>query len=668
MGPTSTAYLVCFFEMNFAALGLLTLHSLRRQLGPAPFLAFAGALFLACQAASMAGLRLDPTNGPALLVGPAVLATPFLAALLAVYALEGVLAAQRLVLAALVVGTAALLLTAVTTAQINSPAFLDVPPGLAAMLEQGRMEIPASLAAMITDLIILPITFQLFRNRGQGIFVSVLAAMIFTLVLDTWIYGTVLSWGGLETEGQFWDNLRSLFVARALGATWLALMVTIYLRLEGLDGDGQGSRNPMDFLKAILNSYSPSSIVGSNLQDWDDRFRLLVENSQDLILLVDQGGKIRDANKITLETCGRPLDRVCGQPFSRLLIPAHDSSLPPWMQAIAAAAPSWSALTENLAFKPGQPQSALLVFKGRQGPRAIEFLVSDVLAGDSRLILLGGRDETSRLRLLAEREQLYEQLGHSQRLEAVGRLAGGIAHDFNNLLHMMQGAADSLDRCQPERRAESLQLLQAALGRASRLVGQLLGFARKGRFNVSRSDLAELLRNCSVLFEPATRKAVQLRSILHPEPLDINADTAQIEQVVMNLLINARDALEGRPEPRIVLRCEPATQHHPGWSSATPGSLAEHFAVIRIRDNGCGIPPEHLSRIFEPFFTTKEVGKGTGMGLAMAWGVIKAHHGWMHVESLPGTGTEFFIYLPLAGTPEGEKPISASPVLGETQE
>ena len=189
-----------------------------------------------------------------------------------------------------------------------------------------------------------------------------------------------------------------------------------------------------------------------------------------------------------------------------------------------------------------------------------------------------------------------------------------------------------------------------AVTKASTLTGQLLGFAQKGKYAVKKIDLGQILESAYALFEPIARKSVKCRLIIHPEPIYVRADSTQLEQVLLNLLINSRDALEDCENPKIFFRLEMANDYTPGWQMAASGSKPENYACIRVKDNGTGISEENLKTIFDPFFTTKEVGKGTGMGLAMAYGTINNHSGWINVESEIGKGTEFFIFLPLHET------------------
>jgi signal transduction histidine kinase len=191
--------------------------------------------------------------------------------------------------------------------------------------------------------------------------------------------------------------------------------------------------------------------------------------------------------------------------------------------------------------------------------------------------------------------------------------------------------------------------IEEATSRASEVTSQLLGFARRGKYQLERHDIADIVAGVGALFEPVAGRNIQLRTMVAPDPMIVLADATQIQQVFLNLLLNARDAIQAKGDSggRIVLRAEVGSEHTPGWAfCGRAGALPTEYVCVRVRDNGSGMTPETMTKIFAPFFTTKGVGKGTGMGLAMAYGCIGNHHGWIHVESELGKGSEFFVFLP----------------------
>jgi len=243
---------------------------------------------------------------------------------------------------------------------------------------------------------------------------------------------------------------------------------------------------------------------------------------------------------------------------------------------------------------------------------------------------------------------LEAQLRHAQKLESVGQLAAGVAHDFNNILTVIQGYSDRLlSQCQqdPTLTHQIRQILDAAK-RAANLTRQLLAFSRKQIIQTRVLDLNGTIRNLSSMLARVLGDDIQLETDYASGLPSVEADAGMMEQVIMNLAVNARDAMAGGG--RLCLSTssvelgELEARAHP---NARPG----WFVKLEVKDFGCGMDAETLGRIFEPFFSTKEVGKGTGLGLATVYGIVKQHNGWIEVTSKPGAGTTFAIFLPAVG-------------------
>lgn len=240
---------------------------------------------------------------------------------------------------------------------------------------------------------------------------------------------------------------------------------------------------------------------------------------------------------------------------------------------------------------------------------------------------------------------LEAQFTQSQKMHAIGQLAGGIAHDFNNLLTAISGHCDLLllrhDRDDPEY-ADLVQIHQNA-NRAAALVGQLLAFSRKQTLKPERLDLQEVLSELTHLLNRLVGERVRL-SLSHAPLLGpIRADKRQLEQVVMNLVVNARDAMAEGGTIRITTQAQHLIEGlHRDRVVVPPGD----YAVITVADTGCGIPPDRLDKIFEPFFTTKRAGEGTGLGLSTAYGIVKQSGGFIFVDSAAGQGTTFTLMFP----------------------
>jgi len=247
---------------------------------------------------------------------------------------------------------------------------------------------------------------------------------------------------------------------------------------------------------------------------------------------------------------------------------------------------------------------------------------------------------------MAERARTEEVLRQAQKMEAVGQLAGGIAHDFNNLLTIIRGYVQCLNS-EMQRNAdvdEALREIDVAAERATKLTSQMLMFSRKKKMQPRSINLNEIIPQLGTMLRRLLDENVALEIETGGPPLAIRADPVMMELIVLNLAVNARDAM---PHGGKLLIATREIEIKPEDCQRNPQARPGQFACIRVEDNGSGIAPEVLPHLFEPFFTTKEVGKGTGLGLASVYGVVKQHEGWVEVESEPGHGARFKIFLPL---------------------
>jgi PAS domain S-box-containing protein len=352
--------------------------------------------------------------------------------------------------------------------------------------------------------------------------------------------------------------------------------------------------------------------------------RHVVEDSTDLIALLDAEARILLASKAYDTVLGYPPASLIGTPLADLLHPDD-------LAAVRAQAVD-RAVVDPVAARLRARDGRWVLVEGISTPIRGE-------TGEIELILVIARDVT-------ERHRLEEQLRQAQKMESIGRLAGGIAHDFNNLLTAISGYAELIlmdfDAGAAQTRDSAEQIARAA-GRAASLTGQLLAFSRKQVLRPQVIDLNEVVGGMAAMLARMLGEDVVLSTALDPELGPALADPTQIEQVVLNLALNSRDAMPNGGS-LVVLTApfelgDADERPHPNLE---PGS----YVTLAVRDTGVGIAPDVIENVFEPFFTTKPVGEGTGLGLATVHGIVSQSGGVTWVESSPGAGTTVTVCLP----------------------
>jgi len=268
---------------------------------------------------------------------------------------------------------------------------------------------------------------------------------------------------------------------------------------------------------------------------------------------------------------------------------------------------------------------------------------------------------SSGIRDITERVALEERLRQSQKMEAVGRLAGGVAHDFNNLLTVILGYTQILaDSIKPgSREADSNAQIRSAADRAAGITRQLLAFSRKQVLSPRVINLNDVVMSLDSLLRRLIGEDIEVMTVPATDLGSVKADPGQIEQVIMNLALNSRDAMPQGGKltletENVVLDDMYASVHQP----VVPG----RYVMLAVSDTGIGMSQETMTRIFEPFYTTKEVGKGTGLGLSMVYGIVKQTGGYIWVYSEPNQGTTFKIYLPRVDQPADQSTVEMSPM------
>ena len=363
------------------------------------------------------------------------------------------------------------------------------------------------------------------------------------------------------------------------------------------------------------------------LADSRARMRTVFETSYQFQGLVTPQGVLLDANHVSLDSIGARLEDVVGRAFWNT--PWFTGT--PGMSELAEHAVQAAALGETV-------RREIVVFLNGGGPRTFEFILRPIHDPDGTVVAL-----VSEAVELTERRQAEEALRQSQKMEAIGQLTGGVAHDFNNLLTVIRGAAEVLRRPDlPEvRRERYLSAISESSDRAAKLTGQLLAFARRQTLRPEAFDVADSLKGLAEMTRTLLGSRMTLDLAAPNTACFVRADLSQFDTAIVNMMVNARDAMGG--EGRLVIGAEavdgiPAVRAHP--------AVAGDFVAVRVADTGAGIRPDDLERIFEPFFTTKVVGSGTGLGLSQVFGFAKQSHGEVLVESTPGAGSTFTLYLP----------------------
>jgi PAS domain S-box-containing protein len=377
----------------------------------------------------------------------------------------------------------------------------------------------------------------------------------------------------------------------------------------------------------------------AELESNEARLRAILETSNQYQGLVNLSGELLYANKTALDGIKAGPSDVIGKPLWET----------PWFSATEGM----STLVREAFHTVLKGEAVRLEMRLRLpiGERDFDFGMRPVL--DRHGHITGAVPEAVDI---TERRRGEEALRQSQKMEAIGQLTGGVAHDFNNLLTIIRSATDFLRRRElpEERRRRYVDAISDTVERASKLTAQLLAFARRQPLKPQIFNVGSQVEGVAQLVRPLVGGRIEIAVEVHDSDCFTVADIAQFETALINLAINARDAMDGEGRLTIAVR---KVQGIPGLRAQS--ARGGDYVAISVTDTGSGIAPEHLDSIFEPFFTTKEVGKGTGLGLSQAFGFAKQSEGDVAVASTQGEGATFTIYLPQAQSPAAEREAAA---------
>ena len=386
------------------------------------------------------------------------------------------------------------------------------------------------------------------------------------------------------------------------------------------------------------------------LRESEARFRSVVESAPDAIF-IQTGGCLTYLNHSTITLLGATkAEELLGRRVIDMIHPDYRTQVIERVRQVNESQQPVPALEERFlrldgSEVPVEVTAVPFVFAGQRG--ALVFL----------------RDITRRKKVEHERAELEHQLFESQKLESIGRLAGGIAHDLNNLLTPVLGYSEILSHAFPEgdKSRKRIDVIHHAALRARDLVRQLLAFSSRQALEFRLIDLNRVIRDFEQLLRRTIRDDIDIRYHLHEGALVMQGDMSQLEQILMNLAVNAEDAMPSGGEllletSRMVIETEQERRY-------CEGLPAGEYALLTVRDTGAGMEKATLARIFEPFFTTKPKGQGTGLGLSTVYGIVRQHGGIIQASSEPGAGSSFRICFPLRATDaEPVEPLKAMPV------
>ncbi|WP_375381088.1 PAS domain S-box protein [uncultured Sphingomonas sp.] len=459
------------------------------------------------------------------------------------------------------------------------------------------------------------------------------------LALETGV-GTDERWHQRKDGERFWAN-GEMTPLRGDDGTVVGFVKVLRDRTEQRLADEALRQSQGELATALEDLRQANQVLAGNVAATTAERGRLWDTSPDLLLVLDHQGMIKAVNPAWTTLLGWAPEKLLGTRLDVYVHPDDAAALEPLLQDVDGD----TVMMENR-------------YRHEDGSyRWFQWAV--VLA--NQVIYATGRNITADREARSALRNAEDQLRQSQKVEAIGQLTGGVAHDFNNLLTVIRGSVDLLRRpdVSEERRLRYIDAIADTADRATKLTGQLLAFARRQSLKPEVFDTGDSVRQISDMVRTLTGSRIKVAVRLAEEPCYIDADRSQFDTAVVNMAVNARDAMSGEGELTITVGATslmPAIRTHP--------AVKGDFVTISLTDTGSGIPAERIDQIFEPFFTTKGIGEGTGLGLSQVFGFAKQSGGDIFVESREGHGSTFTLYLPqVAGKVDDATAVAADDAL-----
>ncbi len=471
----------------------------------------------------------------------------------------------------------------------------------------------------------------IYRTDPEGRILMANAALIHMLGYDSHNELVKLN---LNQEGYHPEYPRTEFIDRiemdgkiiGLESRWTRKDGTVLIVQENATAFHDES-GKIVYYEGTVEDITERKHAENAFRESEKRFRMLVENSFTGIFTLDNDLRFVYVNKEFVRIIGYSRQELVNQDFRKFINSETEQLIVRFLKKQKVGKnPSIEKKEVEIVAKNGEKRRLLVIVSSIQD-------------------LMGKVQIMAQILDVTEVKKLEAQLLHAQKMEAIGILAGGIAHDFNNLLTAIRGCADmalfEVDKAHPACR--DLKEIQNATERAAELTRELLLFSRKQPMKFVSLDLNDVIGNLHNIIKRLIGEDIKIYTDLSSDLWAINADKGTLEQVVMNFIVNARDAMPNGG--KISIKTENIIVEQP-CKKAFPEAKSGRFVRISITDTGIGMDKEIIEHVFEPFFTTKGVGKGTGLGLSVIYGIVKEHGGWIHVYSESGQGSTFKVYIP----------------------